>query len=350
MCVNHRFRPAQQHFILELIWTCPAHTAGIPVRPLRPMKSVSKARSTSASIPEQPRPTFIWQWHMDPTVLGPTCQWNCRDPTCQSNAPASGPSSSPTPPPHPLARKKREKKTREKTEWKIKPAYRERGTAKDHACHPSTLVGFPDRRREPPTPPQPWFADRSGSWPRAPSPSPGNGSTSSSAASTSTSTRCSCNPLHQIPQIPAPYSVRFLRVFFFGVFDLGAWANALGFVDVWVSQGAELMGKYGINVPRGAAAGSVEEVKNTLKNVFPSEKEVMFPFLILYCLCGQFETWLWQLFDGIRMYIENVVYCNFCWWPDQFFSRGEVSGCCSIRDIVSYNTNGWNTSLLVPGK
>jgi hypothetical protein len=100
--------------------------------------------------------------------------------------------------------------------------------------------------------------------------------------------------------------------FFFGVFDLGAWANALGFVDVWVSQGAELMGKYGINVPRGAAAGSVEEVKNTLKNVFPSEKEVMFPFLILYCLCGQFETWLWQLFDGIRMYIENVVYCNFC--------------------------------------
>lgn len=119
-------------------------------------------------------------------------------------------------------------------------------------------------------------------------------------------------PPHQIPQIPAPYSVRFLRVFFFGVFDLGAWANALGFVDVWVSQGAELMGKYGINVPRGAAAGSVEEIKNTLKNVFPSEKEVMFPFLILYCLCGQFETWLWQLFDGIRMYIENVVYCNFC--------------------------------------
>jgi succinyl-CoA synthetase beta subunit len=93
----------------------------------------------------------------------------------------------------------------------------------------------------------------------------------------------------------------------------GKWQHQqLRRLNIHEYQGAELMGKYGINVPRGAAAGSVEEVKNTLKNVFPSEKEVMFPFLILYCLCGQFETWLWQLFDGIRMYIENVVYCNFC--------------------------------------
>ena len=44
-------------------------------------------------------------------------------------------------------------------------------------------------------------------------------------------------------------------------------------------QGAELMGKYGINVPRGAAAGSVQEVKDALKNIFPSEKEVMTPQL-----------------------------------------------------------------------
>ena len=44
-------------------------------------------------------------------------------------------------------------------------------------------------------------------------------------------------------------------------------------------QGAELMGKYGINVPRGAAAGSVQEVKDALKNMFPSEKEVMTPQL-----------------------------------------------------------------------
>jgi hypothetical protein len=45
-------------------------------------------------------------------------------------------------------------------------------------------------------------------------------------------------------------------------------------------QGAELMGKYGINVPRGAAAGSVQEVNDALKNMFPSEKEVMTPQLL----------------------------------------------------------------------
>lgn len=48
-------------------------------------------------------------------------------------------------------------------------------------------------------------------------------------------------------------------------------------------QGAELMGKYGINVPRGAAAGSVQELKDALKNVFPSEKEVTMPdFITLF--------------------------------------------------------------------
>lgn len=40
-------------------------------------------------------------------------------------------------------------------------------------------------------------------------------------------------------------------------------------------QGAELMGKFGINVPKGAAAGSIEEVKNVMKNMFSNEKEVM---------------------------------------------------------------------------
>jgi succinyl-CoA synthetase beta subunit len=42
-----------------------------------------------------------------------------------------------------------------------------------------------------------------------------------------------------------------------------------------VLQGADLMSKYGINVPKGAAAGSVQEAQDVLKNVFPSEKEVM---------------------------------------------------------------------------
>ena len=53
-----------------------------------------------------------------------------------------------------------------------------------------------------------------------------------------------------------------------------------------VSQGAELMGKFGINVPRGAVVGSVQDVKEVLKNVFPSEKEVMIPRLpVSYSLC-----------------------------------------------------------------
>lgn len=34
------------------------------------------------------------------------------------------------------------------------------------------------------------------------------------------------------------------------------------------------MGKYGINVPKGVAVASTEEVKTALKDVFPSEKEV----------------------------------------------------------------------------
>jgi hypothetical protein len=48
------------------------------------------------------------------------------------------------------------------------------------------------------------------------------------------------------------------------------------------------MGKFGINVPKGAVVGSVQEVKEVLKNVFPSEKEVMLPFrlLIRYFFCA----------------------------------------------------------------
>ncbi|KMZ74822.1 Succinate--CoA ligase (ADP-forming) [Zostera marina] len=46
-------------------------------------------------------------------------------------------------------------------------------------------------------------------------------------------------------------------------------------------QGAELMGKFGINVPKGAAAGSIEEVKNVMKNMFPNEKEMVVKSQIL---------------------------------------------------------------------
>lgn len=41
------------------------------------------------------------------------------------------------------------------------------------------------------------------------------------------------------------------------------------------------MGKFGINVPKGAAAGSIEEVKNVMKNMFPNEKEMVVKSQIL---------------------------------------------------------------------
>lgn len=46
-------------------------------------------------------------------------------------------------------------------------------------------------------------------------------------------------------------------------------------------QGAELMSKRGINVPRGVAVSSAEEVKRAIKDVFPSEKEVVIKSQIL---------------------------------------------------------------------
>ncbi|CAD5164239.1 unnamed protein product [Musa acuminata subsp. malaccensis] len=46
-------------------------------------------------------------------------------------------------------------------------------------------------------------------------------------------------------------------------------------------QGAELMSKYGINVPKGVAVSSVEEVKETVRSVFPNEKEIVVKSQIL---------------------------------------------------------------------
>lgn len=39
-------------------------------------------------------------------------------------------------------------------------------------------------------------------------------------------------------------------------------------------QGAELMSKYGINVPKGVAVSSVKEIRKAIESVFPNEKEV----------------------------------------------------------------------------
>ncbi|KAJ3690106.1 hypothetical protein LUZ61_019270 [Rhynchospora tenuis] len=46
-------------------------------------------------------------------------------------------------------------------------------------------------------------------------------------------------------------------------------------------QGAELMGKYGINVPRGVAVSSLSEVKDAIQKVFPNESEVVVKSQIL---------------------------------------------------------------------
>lgn len=40
-------------------------------------------------------------------------------------------------------------------------------------------------------------------------------------------------------------------------------------------QGAELMGKYGINVPKGVAVASLDEVKKAIQDVFPNQNEVV---------------------------------------------------------------------------
>lgn len=44
------------------------------------------------------------------------------------------------------------------------------------------------------------------------------------------------------------------------------------------------MGKYGINVPKGVAVASVEEVRKVVKDVFPNEKEVLFCFFLFIFL------------------------------------------------------------------
>ncbi|VAI47108.1 unnamed protein product [Triticum turgidum subsp. durum] len=62
----------------------------------------------------------------------------------------------------------------------------------------------------------------------------------------------------------------------------GKWQHQqLRRLNIHEYQGAELMGKFGINVPKGAVVGSVQEVKEVLKNVFPSEKEIVVKSQIL---------------------------------------------------------------------
>ncbi|KAG2277597.1 hypothetical protein Bca4012_042098 [Brassica carinata] len=46
-------------------------------------------------------------------------------------------------------------------------------------------------------------------------------------------------------------------------------------------QGAELMGKYGVNVPKGVAVSSLDEVKSAIQQVFPNETELVVKSQIL---------------------------------------------------------------------
>ena len=49
------------------------------------------------------------------------------------------------------------------------------------------------------------------------------------------------------------------------------------------------MSKYGINVPKGVAVSSVEEVRKAIETTFPNEKEVCYVIIIRRVLlkyCG----------------------------------------------------------------
>ncbi|MED6207279.1 hypothetical protein PIB30_034280 [Stylosanthes scabra] len=56
----------------------------------------------------------------------------------------------------------------------------------------------------------------------------------------------------------------------------GKWQhNQLRRLNIHEYQGAELMSKYGVNVPRGVAVSSVEEARKAIKDVFPNESEIV---------------------------------------------------------------------------
>lgn len=52
-------------------------------------------------------------------------------------------------------------------------------------------------------------------------------------------------------------------------------------------QGAELMSKYGVNVPKGVAVGSTDEIKKAIQEVFPNETEVWKQLWLLVCFFNE---------------------------------------------------------------
>ncbi|KAL9318598.1 hypothetical protein ACSQ67_015115 [Phaseolus vulgaris] len=62
----------------------------------------------------------------------------------------------------------------------------------------------------------------------------------------------------------------------------GKWQHhQLRRLNIHEYQGAELMGKHGVNVPRGVAVSSVEEARKAIKDFFPNEKELVVKSQIL---------------------------------------------------------------------
>lgn len=62
----------------------------------------------------------------------------------------------------------------------------------------------------------------------------------------------------------------------------GTWQNQqLRRLNIHEYQGAELMSKYGVNVPRGVAVSSVEEVRKAIKDAFPGQNELVVKSQIL---------------------------------------------------------------------
>ncbi|KAJ8899418.1 hypothetical protein K2173_018392 [Erythroxylum novogranatense] len=56
----------------------------------------------------------------------------------------------------------------------------------------------------------------------------------------------------------------------------GKWQQQqLRHLNIHEYQGAELMGKYGINVPKGVAVSSADEIKKAIQEVFPNQSEVV---------------------------------------------------------------------------
>lgn len=84
------------------------------------------------------------------------------------------------------------------------------------------------------------------------------------------------------------------------------WRLTLFFFSGW-NQGAELMGKYGINVPKGVAASSVDEVRKAIHDVFPNESEVIVCIqgITVFFYFKKRMTYFWSMWK-LRRWMESI--------------------------------------------